>query len=609
MPGLLEGIQVIDPDTIPHSLCEKLSIATSIVIRVAAYVFLRWIPGPWTPITTATSFAIFVPAFLALSLSKPTFIVKSEESGITIRSQGGPFPAQNGHGRKESNSGVVVEAAKIKISTRRKIPAWKTLAFGIPSITDSPTLTILSFLINTVCFAAVYDATYTVPNHYRSQDLSFARAGFVSDNSARILIREPPTSDYVRFSPVYVVSWIEDMLEENSGGSKAPVRWNTLQVDNFSEPTDYTVSVLLSGLKPLTKYRYLTTGNHTGEFTTAPRRGAKGKFTFLSTSCIKQRVPYNPLYHPLDIPGFKTLGKLLPELKAQFMLFLGDFIYIDVPMRPGKDVESYRMSYRQIYASNDWPAVGQNLPWIHVYDDHEIANDWDKGDGGLYTAAVDPYKAYQHEVNPPPVRKNSTYYSFNWGPASFFLLDTRRYRSPNATPDGPEKTMLGASQLSDLLAWLKATDKDTQWKFIVSSVPLTKNWHVNGNDTWRGFQWERSKVLEAAWAVKGAGVVVLSGDRHEFAATAFPPPPGSPYPASATVHEFSCSPLSQFYLPVRTYKQKDNEDVLIKYIPDGNSKFGAIEIDSTSYDQAVLKYRLYVDGKEVWDWVLTKNRI
>jgi len=156
------------------------------------------------------------------------------------------------------------------------------------------------------------------------------------------------------------------------------------------------------------------------------------------------------------------------------MLFLGDFIYIDVPMRPGKDVESYRMSYRQVYASADWPGVGQNLPWIHVLDDHEIANDWDQGDGGLYAAAVDPYKAYQHQANPPPVRDNATYYTFNYGAASFFLLDTRRYRSPNGIEDGPEKSMLGPAQLHDLLEWLHKRDKDIQWKFIVSSVPLTK---------------------------------------------------------------------------------------------------------------------------------------
>jgi alkaline phosphatase D len=62
----------------------------------------------------------------------------------------------------------------------------------------------------------------------------------------------------------------------------------------------------------------------------------------------------------------------------------------------------------------------------------------------------------------------------------------------------------------------------------------------------------------------GVGVVVLSGDRHEFAATAFPPPKDGRWPISATVNEFSTSPLNQFYLPVRTYKQTDEEDVMVK---------------------------------------------
>ena len=99
------------------------------------------------------------------------------------------------------------------------------------------------------------------------------------------------------------------------------------------------------------------------------------------------------------------------------------------------------------------------------------------------------------------------------------MLDTRRYRSAESAEDGPEKSMLGANQLKDLLDWLKKDDKDIQWKIVVSSVPFTKNWQINGGDTWRGYQWERSKILETMWGVKGAGVVIFSGDRHEFAAT------------------------------------------------------------------------------------------
>lgn len=144
----------------------------------------------------------------------------------------------------------------------------------------------------------------------------------------------------------------------------------------------------------------------------------------------------------------------------------------------------------------------------------------------------------------------------------------------------------------------------------------------------------------------GIGVIVLSGDRHEFAATAFPPPPDGKeevvglaahpavenpfrpkdadnlahlpvqtrrkrWPLSATVHEFSASPLSMFYLPIRTYKESSTSadylsDVLIKYIPDGNSKFGAVSISNPSTsEQSILHYRLFVDGQEAWSYTLT----
>ena len=65
----------------------------------------------------------------------------------------------------------------------------------------------------------------------------------------------------------------------------------------------------------------------------------------------------------------------------------------------------------------------------------------------------------------------------------------------------------------------------------------------------------------------------------------FPPPKDSKWPVSATVHEFSTSPLSMFYLPFRTYGEMDDEDVCIKYLPDGNSKFGAVEITSPDHSE------------------------
>jgi len=297
------------------------------------------------------------------------------------------------------------------------------------------------------------------------------------------------------------------------------------------------------------------------------------------------------------------------------MLFLGDFIYIDVPHRFGTDAETYRREYRQVYSSPEWPSVSESLPWLHVIDDHEIANDWDKGTTPPYPSAIDPWQIYHGSINPPPTHPNASYYQFTQGPASFFMLDTRRYRSPekshNAT--SPLKTMLGPTQLSSLLSFLARNEPaGVKWKFVISSVPFTRNWRVNADDTWAGYLHERRTILEAIWDVglsgSGIGIVVLSGDRHEFAATAFPPPKDSKWPLSATVHEFSTSPLSMFYLPLRSYWEVEGEaeqEVCIKYLPDGNSKFGAVELEEVrGGEQGLLRFRLFVDGEEVWGYVV-----
>lgn len=150
------------------------------------------------------------------------------------------------------------------------------------------------------------------------------------------------------------------------------------------------------------------------------------------------------------------------------------------------------------------------------------------------------------------------------------MADTRSYRSSNKIDyEDKEKTMLGSTQLADLVAFLRRPEpRGVDWKVVASSVPFTKNWPVNVQDTWGGFLAERQVVLEAMWdaAARGVGVVVLSGDRHEFAATKFPPPNDSKWTEQATVYEFSASPLSQFYSPIGTYRQVDDADVKIKYV-------------------------------------------
>ncbi|KAI9760515.1 MAG: Mitochondrial inner membrane protein oxa1 [Chaenotheca gracillima] len=419
--------------------------------------------------------------------------------------------------------------------------------------------------VNLLLVLGVVDYIYRGPQWHPSHDVSFARVGYVSPNAAKILVREPDLSQL----PIY--------LSYRKGSGSTDDAWKAGgKINVLSEDTDFTQALTISRLSAETQYQYTLSTNHSGHFKTAPSAGRSpakedgGKFTFLTSSCIKPNFPYNPISHPLSIPGFRHLAARLPELGAHFMLFLGDFIYIDVPKRLGVDVETYRREYRMVYNSPDWPSVSEDLPWLHVLDDHEIQNDWDGNTTGVYQAAADPWIHYHTSVNPPAVRPGASYFSFAQGPASFFMMDTRRYRSPEfaAPNDAASKTMLGKQQLDDLLLWLRKPEPEgVKWKIIASSIPFTKNWRFGDSDTWAGYLSERQCVLEAMWDVGlrgGVGVVVISGDRHEFAATSFPPPPGKKWPLSATVHEFSTSPLSQFYLPVRTYRQEDDEDVTIK---------------------------------------------
>lgn len=476
----------------------------------------------------------------------------------------------------EQEPEVILEEVTVNetiVVAEKDVKPWQVLLSGAPS-RKHPIATIATFMINFLMVALVGDAIYRIRLMHPVEDLSFVRLGYVSHTDAKFLIREPDQSKM----PVTLQIHIKD--------AQAPFDnplWRTVGGAHWtSNDTDYTATITVPLLhSKQRRYEWRTSNNHSGEFIGPPKPGqmpelTNGKFTFLSTSCILPRFPYNPLDHPLAIPGVKHLAARLPELGAQFMLFLGDFIYVDVPRQFHETVNEYQMQYRQVYASPDWPGVGQNLSWIHVLDDHEIFNDWSSNSTGVYKNAVQPWHTYNADLNPPraleagkkKAREGATWYEFVQGPASFFMMDTRSYRSSNNLPFEKEsKTMLGEEQLADLLAWLaRPAGRGVRWKVVASSVPFTKNWPVNVKDTWGGFLVERRKILEAMWdaGAHGTSVIILSGDRHEFAATKFPPPQGSRWPETAAAHEFSTSPLSQFSSPFGSYKQTDNEDVMMR---------------------------------------------
>ncbi|PGH12984.1 hypothetical protein AJ79_03957 [Helicocarpus griseus UAMH5409] len=573
------------------------------------------IPGHHAPPLIFSSLLVYLTTVFAI-VTSPSFKQTQQKDGRPGNSSGDVKGAKG-------SSELIAKAGKSKAASGRS--PLSVLLTGIPS-SRSKGASLATVGINILLALCSLDLLLRGHFLYPTDDLAFSRVGYVSPTTANILIREPDSTKL----PIHI------SYQEIKGGQEAePLEAGIIY--SLNEDRDYTYPVTLTGLHPSTEYRYSFSNKQSGEFTTAPAAGsdAANRLTFLSSSCIKPNFPYNPFNHPLRIRGLELLSTIISKLptlsRPSFMLFLGDFIYIDVPHRWGSSVSEYRNEYRRVYSSPSWytgPEPAINIPWLHTLDDHEIANDWHLGNTTApYPAAVDPYRHYHMSINPPipdtpfAIPSNTTYFSFTNGPATFFMLDTRTYRS---TPLHENSTMLGSAQLDSLLNFISHPEPaGVRWKIVTSSVPFTKNWRVGTEDTWGGFLVERRRIFEAIWRAErelGIRVVLLSGDRHEFGATRFPDPEALTASgdeeeeeeeeksvsagAGTGIHEFCTGPLSMFYIPANSYRQTDDEDVVIKYLPTGNVKAGIIHIDADGAGNSVLRYCLYVDEELVWEYRL-----
>lgn len=277
----------------------------------------------------------------------------------------------------------------------------------------------------------------------------------------------------------------------------------------------------------------------------------------------------------------------------------------------------------------------------------------------------------QHGTATNDQRRN--YYEFRHGNVAFFVLDTRRYRS-GVAPDVPDeaRTMLGEEQLRVVEDWLVRVrvyivfpyniisivfnlcqvNQTSTFKFLISSVPFTSLWTFDAQiDTWAAYPREKSRLLEVMHTVPN--IVVISGDRHEFAHIEFEPEP-DPISTGVVKHivrEVSTSPLNMFYIPLvhtlrprsdASFVRKRNvtvtrivpvsqvvvleqeggaqetvvvqeemvevqeEEVLeeevplervVKYIPVGNSKWSSFEVDESNPAKPTLRVETVVNGK------------
>lgn len=448
---------------------------------------------------------------------------------------------------------------------------------------------VILLIVNIVLFAMVLDFVYR-PVLSPGEDLVIFRPGYVAHSSAKLHIRYPNVGGSI--SDKLELRYRMVNSDEDIDIANAP--WESESVSHLpTNKTDFTMVFDLRNLRPSVKYLVELHSHQSTldtdtirlgsvEFKTAPAPSTPTKLRFATGSCVKPHFPYTLTSTP-DVFGFSNMFEQHGD-QLDLFLFLGDFIYADLPLYFGSTPDDYRRLYRQVYKTSGSRKLMRKVPMLHVYDDHEIKNNWHQQDTPPMGSALTAYNEYNGNANPPPSLPDREFYNFTHGDIAFYSWDTRRYRT-FWEPKDPLASMLGQEQKAHFIQWLRDVNHTAAVKFVVSSVPLTVQWTNadSGQDTWRGYPTERAEILELTKYVPN--LFFLSGDRHEMAAVEL---------GSGNI-EFSTSPVSQFTFPLYSqFKDNVDGDKTLHYRRRGHVKYGILDVDTqTDRKTPRVTYSLY----------------
>jgi alkaline phosphatase D len=355
-------------------------------------------------------------------------------------------------------------------------------------------------------------------------------------------------------TPTSAVVWTRGVREGDVTVEYVPVGRERSRARIAVRATDdFTGKLTLDQLSPATRYGYrLTASGDTvdGEFVTAPAADAGTAVTFAWSgdlggqgTCRQADTGY---------PIFDVMARFRPD----FFLFLGDTIYADSRCRPGAvpgsdfmatTLDGFRRKHRYNRADAAVQRFFRTTSVYATWDDHEVRNDFSGPTEPLMPSGRRAFLDYW-PITPPPEEPGRLYRRVRWGARlELFILDTRQYRSPNAAPDGPRKTMLGSAQRRWLLD--AVTTSTAHWKIVVSGVPMSVS-KGGVRDSWSnatifgvpqegvGFAAERDAILAAFRAARIKNLVVLSGDVHYMEIVRLAPFPDWSF------HELIAGPLA-----------------------------------------------------------------
>jgi alkaline phosphatase D len=351
----------------------------------------------------------------------------------------------------------------------------------------------------------------------------------------------------------------EPLADDGLGGmpdATVQVQWQVAKDDRFGDvvasgtvtarpENAHSVHIELDSLDPGRDYWYrFKVASHlspVGRTRTAPEPGVLAQHL---TVCMASCQHYESGFYP----GHRGIADDMPDL----VLYLGDYQYesAGVAGRPRLHVgpetttlANYRQRYAQYKTDPDLQAAHAAAPWLVVFDDHEIDNNW--ADEVPQDPHLQPpevflprrqaaFKAYWENM---PLRRSSVprgidmqlYRRVPWGRlATFHMLDTRQFRDDQGCGDGykdcpasidPLRSITGAEQEAWLIDGFHRSQ--ARWDVLGQQVffgqrdnnadTLVK---VTSQDAWDGYVASRQRLTQG-WVDAGVrNPVVVTGDVH-----------------------------------------------------------------------------------------------
>jgi alkaline phosphatase D len=346
-------------------------------------------------------------------------------------------------------------------------------------------------------------------------------------------------------------------LEPDGGmdGQRVVVTWEVADDERFgkvvqqgrataSPELGFSIHANVDGLLPDRWYQYrFRTGDAVspiGRLRTAPAAASETPLRLAVASCQHWEQGL-----------FTALGHLARE-EIDLVAHLGDYIYetAGFPDRVRRHVgleirtlDDYRRRYAQYKSDPLLQAAHARCPWVVVWDDHEVDNNYAgllgenemESEEQMHVRRAAAYQAWwEHQpVRVPRARSwgdLTITRPIAWGQlAQFLMMDGRQYRSGQACGGGTRavpcgtwgdasRTMLGDVQerwIADALA-----SSTTRWQVLANQVMLAPFDDATGApvrvamDQWGGYPAARERLVRTIAERAPNRTVVLTGDIH-----------------------------------------------------------------------------------------------